>query len=701
MSNKSQIPQRTKIIIEVIIILLGMATLSLRISHVISIDLQEIARKDVYLMGSLNPSVYPDLLADVTENTTTQTIKILVLPIGLASDPNTIPERERNEVLKIAETERENIADACMNQVDENRSCQIILAPILVRNDTEIAAPQYFPLDLSAIFILESPDGHPNQVIQDTPIEDSILKAYQSGVIIAGGRTLSRTTIDGYHPGYSSSTSMNFGAIDLLTGEELTGDEAPWLQDAILETHFFETSRPSMLLNAITSMNVPNIGIGVDQSTGVKIVDRQKLENVFGDGIVTVFDASTYHSAETVEYRGSQHTLSLRNILVHVLSPGDSTYDLTKRHFDSFPPLEYIDHPYDGLSIPPSAGPLLISGKLDLKASGIPILVEFLNLTGGRNSKPLVMVFEKQNSKETSETIKQALADLGTNAEVDSVSGNITQTLVIPSDVSGIILLGSDANIIPISALNSVKEAWQKGMAVMATDAAASAIGAYWIADEINTTISKISTSKIFVFGATNIQPGVSLVNLIIEPDLIEENRWGRWIALAYNHPEMPAIGLNEDTGLLITHQGAYTIGSNTTFILDLRWATLGLGTNGGFTIANGLLDVFAPDEEVIPQIADQGSAPIRAETPLMPSSTPVQPTLTLTPTPNPTPVELIPTQTATETEPAFNIPPLPPPPLIIRPPAGNVLTNLMIALSITVVIIILFGLWVNRNRLG
>jgi hypothetical protein len=67
-------------------------------------------------------------------------------------------------------------------------------------------------------------------------------------------------------------------------------------------------------------------------------------------------------------------------------------------------------------------------------------------------------------------------------------------------------------------------------------------------------------------------------------------------------HPERVAFAVNDGSALAITASGAEVLGDNPVLSLDLRAATLALGENDAFVIANGLVDVFAPGDEVILQ---------------------------------------------------------------------------------------------------
>jgi hypothetical protein len=69
---------------------------------------------------------------------------------------------------------------------------------------------------------------------------------------------------------------------------------------------------------------------------------------------------------------------------------------------------------------------------------------------------------------------------------------------------------------------------------------------------------------------------------------------------LAYHHPTKLAIGIDRDTALEIDRMGARVIGDNAVFVLDFRTAELEVGDNRSYVIANGLVDVFIPGEELV-----------------------------------------------------------------------------------------------------
>jgi hypothetical protein len=204
----------------------------------------------------------------------------------------------------------------------------------------------------------------------------------------------------------------------------------------------------------------------------------------------------------------------------------------------------------------------------------------------------------------------------------------------------------------------------------------------------------ELAVQKAFIQGMTDIQPGIGLLEVSLEPDVMTDDRWGRLFSLAFNFKDQLALGLNEDTAIEISSSGAAVLGANAAFVLDLRTATLDLGENQAFVIANGLLDIFAPGDLVLPELANQGGAVLPQPTPALITATP---TSTATPTITPSPT-LAPTGTPSPRPTRTPRPTLTPP--IIPPPTNPDISHWMVAFGMLIVVVILFGLMLNRSRL-
>jgi hypothetical protein len=263
--------------------------------------------------------------------------------------------------------------------------------------------------------------------------------------------------------------------------------------------------------------------------------------------------------------------------------------------------------------------------------------------------------------------------------------------------VTGVAVIGRDQSLLDVQRLAGwLREAWLAGMPVLADNAGAAALGAFYSAHEPTPREdepAEFATQRSLRQGETVIQPGAALLDVTIEPQVLSDNRWGRLFSLAYNHPDRLALGLTRDTALAVTADGAEVLGDNVVFALDLRTAELALGGNDVFEIANGLMDVFAPGEAVRPEVADTAATPARQPTPALPPT----PEPTVAPTAAPTapaataPAELTPA--ATQPTAAAGASPA------AGETAGSSWMIPLVAVTVTLGIIVAIGLILRKRR--
>lgn len=633
------------------------------------------------------------------------TVRILILPIAYTSDPLSMTDAERARGMEVTENNRAQIQASCMKAAPTSVVCEVVLVPIFIRSEAENSDfLRYFQPYLSAIYFLGDHPSTAMQVITGTLVETALEDAYRRGVTIAGAGggagILSKNMIGGYNQDFDSTNALDFGAIDVWTSPERSGLTFG-LQDAILDLNILQRGHMARLLNATSLPDLPHLGVGVDAHTGVYIVDRERLENVFGLYSVFILDAETYRAADSVKYSPPRYTLSLRNVLIHLLSPGNFSYNLKMRQHSLASPIKNLKRSFQGLSLPAGAGPLILGGNLHRSLKGNPLLTRFINHSGGEKANLLIVATGYPSEISAQQALEVYQAALPIPSQTLIVPQDPTKPLGLPQDLTGIILIGADQTKLQPEYLLPIKIAWLSGIPLLTDDAASAMVGAHYSAYSPEDRSPEIATQKSILQGTTNLLPGLGLVNLTIEPRVMAANRWGRLISLAYNHPDILAIGLSESSALEITKSGAVSLGNNVVFTLDLSFARLDLGTNQGFVIANGLLDVFAPGATIRPEVADGSIAPIHNPTPDLTTPT-FTPTFTLTPLPTDTPTPTLsptptigpsPTRTRRPTRtlrPTPNVP----------PPADPEQANLMILLALVIVLVVLFGVLINRRRM-
>lgn len=651
-------------------------------------------------IGGGTSAVYAEFCKTALANTHQNQLKILVLPLGMASEAEDIQDSELNSLLDESEQDRREIEAICNQIASPSIQTQVELAPIFTRTDAiPQASLQYFTPDLSAIFILGEDPGMVMEVTGGTPIEQALDVAYQRGVIIAGtsggGAVQSVAMLSGYKPNFSASNALDFGAVDLWHSAEKHGFLFG-LQDAIIDQNFYQGGHFGRLLNAISLPEAPQVGIGLDALTGVRVQDGKKLQDVFGPSVVTVLDAHTYHAAEGVQYRGPGNTISLRNVIVNLIAPGESSYDLSERKHSLGNPEPLIERNFESLALPDGAGPLILAGDLSGSLDDSPILQKFVELCGGQSANILVVAAGYPNSSTAGNAASEYAGALDVASQTTILAAGSRTQLDFPPGYTGILLAGPDPSGIAPESLARIKSAWLGGTPLLVDDGAVGFAGAYYHKKSpLNHTSSEEqSVQPGFLPDDQDLAPGLDLLDINFEPDIMASNHLPRLFSLAYNHPDLLSIGLSANTALILTEDSKRVLGKQAAFVLDLRKAALGRGSQGGYVIANGLLDVFATGDEVLPQTADIHANPLRAATPLPPTPTPTltpQPTATLQPTPTATDVPPEPTPTRTHR-------PTPTPP-VIPPPTNMSTTNLMVLLGVLIVIVVLIGVLLNYHK--
>jgi cyanophycinase len=613
-------------------------------------------------IGDGYTAVYAGFIKAAIANAQNGQVNILVLPLPASTNPASITDDERAADTRAAEERRLQIEDACKRAANDRVTCTAILAPIYTRTDaSDPSIIKYFLVDLSAVFILGGDQTIGMQIIAGTPLEDELTKAYQSGVIVAGtgagGSLLSASMLGGYTDHFAAANALDFGAPDVWIAPARRG--LPFgAQSAIIDQHFYPHNNPGRLLNAITLPDVPHIGVGIDADTGLNVYDGARLQDVFGLYTVTILDAETYHAAEAVQYRGPHNTLSLRNVLVQLLAPGRVSYDLTSHvttlQAQVLTPRAKFDRTFNALALPKGAGPLLLAGDLGDNLESSAVLKRFAELADNPRRRILIVATgfaSDQSAQSTAEKYMAALNMPGDIVVIPDRAG--ASPLVVTKDVTGIILIAQDQSKVKTPVLTLIQAAWRSGLPLLADNAGAAMAGKFFTAQpptpkDVDGAETAIQAA--FIKGTTTISNGMNLLNLMIEPQMLSDNRWGRLFSLAYNHPDLIALGLTNDTALELTVNGARVIGDNAIFALDLRTAQRASGTGDQFIIANGLLDVFAAGDEVKPVTADTQAQPARVATPAQPTLLPTATHRPPTPTPTSTATRRPPTPTSTST---------------------------------------------------
>ncbi len=584
------------------------------------------------------------------DNAKGEVVHILILATPYSTNSDHISSGERAQNLKDAEERRIQTQGACERNLPEGSAltCKVELLPIFTQEDANDPENlKYFTDDVSMIFILGGDQETGIGAIINSPVEARINELHANGTIIAGtsagAAMLSKVMIADLSMGYGVDDGLFAGAVEIWNAPDKRGFEFS-IQNAVVDQHFFQRARMGRLLNAIAQPDIPNVGVGVDAYTGI-VSDNELLRGVFGLYVVAVLDAETYHAADNVKYvtvnPNRPPIMSFRNVVYHLLAQGDVTYDLKTRASSLANPAPTLERSFDSLPIPAGAGTLILSGDLIDNLENSAVLDEF-KAVAGENIFIVASGYPSGRSAETA--IKKYTEALGMDVQSVFVQD---QPIEIPEGTSAILVIGKDQSKVKAEALAPLKDFWLAGNPVMADNAAMPVFGAFYAPHEPtpdDAEREELATQKSFWQGRTKIAEGLGWVDITLEPQIIADKRFGRLTSLAFNHPELLAFGLNKDTAILFDAQGARVIGDNGVFAFDFRKATLQVGTNDGFAVANAMLDVFVPGDIIQPEKADVNAHFDPAPTPILPTAVPTA-TATLAPTPtlaaSPAPTDL------------------------------------------------------------
>ena len=363
-------------------------------------------------------------------------------------------------------------------------------------------------------------------------------------------------------------------------------------------------------------------------------------------------------------------------------------------------PYQQLVRTYDSLSIPPEAGPLILTSDLARSSIKTDVLERFTELSGGQDANILVLAGGYPTQVEAEQAGVEIANMLKANSQISVLSDQSSSPVSSTQNYTGIILTVADPGKIDTNTLTSLKETWLQGVPILADNGATSLIGEYYtpltIIDANGERINN-STKTLSVNDETTPVSGLGLLNATFVPQIMEDNRWGQLFTLAYHHPDLLSVGLAQDSAIEINQEGARAFGDNATFVMDFRKAVLDRGTNNNLVAANGLLDVFAPGQRIMPEQADINATPERLPTPILitPSATPLPtltpkptftPTITNTPTQSPIPTKKVkPTST----------------PIVIPPPSDPITRNMMVMFGVLIVLVIVIGIWINRHRIN
>lgn len=570
--------------------------------------------------GGYHVSTLEAFGAEAAEHATDGTVDIYVIPATYGDDP-----ADREENLELAQQRADQIDAACESVVVAPTTCETTLLPILQRSDAmdpAVSAPLLEP-GVDGMYVLGGDQVLAMQVLANTPAEEAMEVAFERGAIVggtsAGNAVESRSMGAGYPaPGWPYNALERDMSI-IFWGDDLASDERGLSfgsEQIIFDQHFYERGRFGRLLSwvgqSVARYGEPGkLGIGVDWGTGLVVTDDALAADAFGVSSSAIIDAS---QATGLDWVGPRDTLSVEDVLTHLLAPGTGlTYDVTDRTVS-----------VDGTVVEPGARSALpdlsISGRSSLwlgggqnnRATSEP-LAEFVDAAqvarpASRGGSILLatVAYPDADARDRAVTsYSAALRAVGWTGAIEAVdAGELSSSAV--ARAAGLLVVGGDQSLLGEAASDQtlgrvLAQAVQQPGPVMTDDAATALLGSTYVADPTPGEADRsFADDAIGMFRADEVdtRAGLGLVDgYHLEPWLTYDYRWGRLYGASYDRPEVVSLGISEQTALRVDRDGAELTGLRSAVLVDGRSAAWMVGANGALGAANVWMDVFGPGD--------------------------------------------------------------------------------------------------------
>jgi cyanophycinase len=549
-------------------------------------------------------------------------VSILVLPIAYGVDPLHMSNGLRNQNLTFAGNRRDQIEAACLAVIPANETCDVVLAPVLVRADAFADANvALVKAGLDGIFVLGGDQVVAMGVVANTPFEDALADAYADGAVTggnsAGAAVESADMIAGFTGNNGPEQGFEKGAVDLwLDGG--AGDETRGLiyglQDVLLDQHIFQRGRIARLISA--SFTAGELGIGLDPDTAGTIEGGTTLTEIGGASAGFVADSLTYTAQG--QYDGSG-TLSIHGVATHVLPPGDG-YELAARRpivsGSGVPAPDIIGRTFPSLATPADSGPLLLAGGSPSDA----VLDRLVTASGDPGSKIVVLAVGYAKPETATKDAKAFAASLtarGASASWFLVNAKTNPAGIISALASadGVLVTAPDPATVMASLTNApsvteaIEGAWLGGAALLANDAAASALSSAFTADpRPGASTGAIESAAIAEFRPDSSTPvaGLDWAGIAVEPGIVSNRHWGRlYNLLAATSVPADRLALGIDAGTAVEFRpdlaSPRVVGDSAAVLLDGRSGSFGVASNGALAAHWVVLDTYVGGQGIAP----------------------------------------------------------------------------------------------------
>jgi cyanophycinase len=218
-------------------------------------------------------------------------------------------------------------------------------------------------------------------------------------------------------------------------------------------------------------------------------------------------------------------------------------------------------------------GPVMPIGGAEERSPGGGILRTFVDLAKKPEAR-IVVVPTASSEPDTGEDYVEVFARMGASAEIARIASredaNSDEMVKLLEDASGIFITGGDQarlSTLMVGTLGAetIQRCNKEGTVVAGTSAGASILGAHMMSNGV----SEAPPHK----GMVEIVAGFGLLDdLIVDQHFSTRGRIGRLLVTFAANPGLIALGIDENTALVIQGDGsAKVIGKNSVTVLDSR----------------------------------------------------------------------------------------------------------------------------------
>jgi cyanophycinase-like exopeptidase len=154
----------------------------------------------------------------------------------------------------------------------------------------------------------------------------------------------------------------------------------------------------------------------------------------------------------------------------------------------------------------------------------------------------------------------------------------------------------------------AIQGAWHGGVALLANDAAASALSSGFTADaRPGDSTAEIEAAGMAEFRPDSVTPvaGLGWVDVAVEPGIVSNRHWGRLYNVLAAQPTADRLAFGIDAGTAVEFRPGLTspvvVGDSATVALDGRYGSFGVGSNGALAAHWIVLDTFVGGEAIAP----------------------------------------------------------------------------------------------------